>query len=229
MRSDRVLWGHHVDEYCDMFDLLTSDLNRRILEYGCGPSAINVELHNIAHPIISCDPFFDLSRTALEIKVNDFFEARVNELKTQHERYDYERYGGLDEFIAYRRDGINTFLNDYEQGKQEERYRPIRGEHLPFTEFSFDLALSSHYLFVDPDAQNIDFHLNIIQELCRVAKEVRIYPLDQDGKLSTLLGPVLLKLQQANYGVEVRQAKYAIQRSGHAMLRVRAQECRINL
>ena len=36
-----VLWGHHIDEYREMFNLSSQDFHSRILEYGCGPSAIN--------------------------------------------------------------------------------------------------------------------------------------------------------------------------------------------
>ena len=57
--------------------------------------------------------------------------------------------------------------------------------HLPFAHFSFDFALSSHYLFADLDNQTADFHLRVIEELARVAKDVRIFPVvDREGKTS---------------------------------------------
>lgn len=100
---------------------------------------------------------------------------------------------------------------------------------MPFDNFSFDFALSSHYLFADLDDQDVEFHLKVIKELARVAKEVRIFPLiDRHNQPSPFLGPVLLGLQQENFGAEVREVAYHLQPSGNAMLRVWAQQCELD-
>ena len=97
---------------------------------------------------------------------------------------------------------------------------------MPFENFSFDLAISTNYLFSSISPQGTDFHLQCIRELTRVAKEVRIFSLmDRDGQPSPLIGPVLLGLQQANYGVEIRTVDYQLQQGDQAMLRVWALEC----
>ncbi len=99
---------------------------------------------------------------------------------------------------------------------------------LPFPDFAFDLALCPDYLFIDEENQSIDFHLKQILELARVAKEVRIFPLsDSQGLPSHLLGPVLLGLQQENYGIEVRDVTTFLHPKGSAMLRVWAQQCHV--
>ena len=100
-------------------------------------------------------------------------------------------------------------------------------ERLPFADFTFDLALCSSYLFTSM-IEGADRHLTIIRELARVAKEVRIFPLiDSQGVLSPLLGPVLLGLQQENYGVEVRDVTSSNDFKKNAMLRVWAQLCHV--
>ena len=100
---------------------------------------------------------------------------------------------------------------------------------LPFPDFAFDLALCPDYLFTDDDNQNIEFHLQQIIELARVAKEVRIFPLsDSQGQPSPLLGPVLLALQQDNFGIEVRDVTTVLHPKGSAMLRVWAQQCHVS-
>lgn len=102
----------------------------------------------------------------------------------------------------------------------------ITDYHLPYADFAFDFALCSHYLFTDLDEQTTDFHLQVIRELARVAKEVRISPLiNHEGKTSEFLGPVLLGLQQDNYGVEVRNVDTQSEQNVNAMLRVWAQQC----
>ena len=99
---------------------------------------------------------------------------------------------------------------------------------LPFANFTFDLALCPDLLFADVADQNAAFNLQQIRELARVAKEVRIYPLSNNhGLPSPLLGPVLLGLQQDNYGVEVRDVTTTLHPKGNAMLRVWAQQCQV--
>lgn len=223
-----VLWGHHVDEYKEMFALTDADLQTRLLEYGCGPSAVNAECQGIAEQIMSCDPLFVLDKATLATKVALIFDDMVARLSQVQDKFNFSRYGNLAELIAYRREGMATFFADYEKGKAEKRYLAVHDHQLAFKDFEFDFALSSHYLFADLDDQDIDFHLQAIRELARVAKEVRIFPLiDRNGKTSPFLGPVLLGLQQEGYGIEVREVNYYLQAKGNAMLRVWAQHCQL--
>ena len=225
-----VLWGHHLDEYQEMFDCSLDNQSLRILEYGCGASAVNKEGHDHGMSVVSCDPLFVLDKSTLSTQVSLIFEDMLDQMKMHQSLFDFSAYGGFDAFIAHRRDGVRTFFEDYELGLQEERYCLMNDLNLSFPDFSFDLALSSHYLFADLDNQDGDFHLNAILELARVAKEVRIFPLiDRYGVLSPLLGPVLLGLQKNNYGVEVKEVKYHLQPKGNAMLRVWAQHCELGV
>lgn len=221
-----VLWGHHVDEYREMFDLSEEDFNKRLLEFGCGPSAINAELHEHTEHVVSCDPLFNLDKGTLNTKVSLIFADMIEKIELHKEKFDFSRYGSLENLAAKRQQGLKEFFTDYERGLAEKRYLPVGDYHLPFGDFSFDFALCSHYLFADLENQDVEFHLKIIRELARVAKEVRIFPLiDRKGETSRFLGPVLLGLQQGNYGVEVREVTYHLQTKGNAMLRVWAQEC----
>ncbi|KTC73052.1 hypothetical protein Lbir_1104 [Legionella birminghamensis] len=226
--SKLVLWGHHIDDYREMFDLGENDLKGRILEYGCGPSAFNLEVKPYTRSCISCDPLFSLDASTLKTKTSLVFEDMIAQVRQDHDKYNFADYGGLDGLIEKRRQGMNDFFSDFEQGKKEKRYQGIQNISLPFDSFYFDLALSSHYLFAGLDNQNLDFHMAVIQELTRVAKELRVFPLiDRFDNPSPLLGPVLLLLQQKNYGVEVRTVPYHLQDKGNVMLRVWAQECEV--
>lgn len=221
-----VLWGHHLDEYQEMFDLQDNQLSGSLLEFGCGPSAVNCELKEIAQQRVSCDPLFSLDLATLKSKAALIFAEMLEEIKINQHQFDFSRDDNLNELVTKRQQGMARFFADYEQGLAERRYQPVQDINLAFADFSFDLALSSHYFFAQLDKQDQDFHLQAIKELARVAHEVRIFPLlDREGQLSPLLGPVLLGLQQANFGVEVRSIKYHLQPQGNAMLRVWAQEC----
>ncbi len=221
-----VLWGHGVDEYREMFDLSQDEINSRILEYGCGPSAVNYQQTQKNHQVVSCDPLFVLDKDTLSSKAIMIFADMAEQVKKEQERFDFTRSGSYENLVAERKQGMQQFFADYSAGKAEGRYLGVADYHLPFADFSFDFALSSHYLFADLDDQTVAFHLEVIRELARVAKEVRIFPLiDREGNTSEFLGPVLLGLQEHNYGVEVREVAFHLHPTGNAMLRVWAQEC----
>lgn len=220
-----VLWGHTVEEYQEMFDLSEHDLDKRVLEYGCGASAVNAQITAKSGRIVSVDPLFQLDKSALVSEVGQIFSGMVERIAQDAVQFDFSRYGGLEAFVSTRRAGMDVFFSDYAKGHESMRYQPMT-TRLPFADFSFDLALSAHYLFAAFDNQDVASNLVAIQELTRVAKELRIFPLiNRYGEPSPFLGPVLLALQQANYGVEVREVNYHLQPKGNAMLRVWAQQC----
>ena len=219
-----VLWGHQPSDYKEMFALEDDDLHKKILEFGCGPSAVNADLANVT----SADPLFVLDKDTLTSKISLLFAEMLKEIQLHADRFNFKAQGGLERIVWKRKLGIETFLADYESGLEEGRYVPVRASNLDFSHFQFDYALSSHYLFAGLDDQSIDFHVDIISELARVAKEVRIFPLvDRHGEVSEFLGPVLLQLQNKNFGTEVKDVDYSLQKTGNAMLRVWSNECSI--
>ena len=228
MRNKGVLWGHHLDEYRAMFDLSEQDLGLKLLEFAAGPSAVNSEWQQLGLTAVSCDPWFEWNPEALAKHVAAATEARIVTLEASASLYDFSGYGDLAGFIASRRLGQAAFFADYPRGRDEKRYLPVRGESLPFAEFEFDLALSPYYFLSPCHQPSLEKQLTWLTELARVAKEVRIYPLEDEGQLSEQLGPILLSLQQANLGVEVRHVSDPLRSKGNAMLRVWALQCEIS-
>ncbi|PJD92730.1 MAG: hypothetical protein CK424_03885 [Legionella sp.] len=223
-----VLWGHHLDEYRDMFDLSHTSFTMRFLEFQSGASAFQAELRQKAAHLVSYDTWFELDKLALQQTIERSFTTRLAQIKTRQNAFDFQRYGSLDKLVAYRRQGLAKFLHDYDLGHAEGRYVGTQQAALPFSDFFFDYALSSHHFFSAVAPQTVAYHVDKIQELARVAKDVRIFPLvDADGVPSSLLGPVILALQQKNYGIEVRDVLYHLQPKGNAMLRIWAQECAV--
>lgn len=223
-----VLWGQAVNEYREMFDLSEEEMNSSILEFGCGPSAVNFQQSQKKHQFVSCDPLFVLDKDTLVSKTSIIFADMAAKIKSAEQHFDFSRSGGYEKLLAQRQKGMQQFFSDYEQGKAQNRYIGITDYHLPFADFSFKFALSAHYLFADLEDQTTEFHLMVLRELARVAEEVRIFPLiDREGHPSDFLGPVLLGLQQENYGVEVRETNFHLYQSDNAMLRVWAQQCTV--
>ncbi|GAH25802.1 unnamed protein product, partial [marine sediment metagenome] len=63
--------------------------------------------------------------------------------------------------------------------------------------------------FTNRIPHDVDSHLAAVEEMIRVAGEIRIFPLqDYQGEIASLVGPLMLALQQKNYGVEVKQVPY---------------------
>jgi hypothetical protein len=88
-----------------------------------------------------------------------------------------------------RRQDMDTFLSDYEAGKEVGRYVTAELAALPFEDNTFDLTLVGNFLFLYSDTKyggilkdspyDYTFHWRSLQELMRVTKgEVRVYPLN---------------------------------------------------
>jgi hypothetical protein len=96
---------------------------------------------------------------------------------------------------------------------------------LPFANGHFDLAVCSHLLFLYSEQLSEDFHLSSIHELCRVAAEVRIFPLLELGAhQSRHLERVTSKLRESGYTVSIVRVAYEFQKGGNQMMVVRSVE-----
>lgn len=113
------------------------------------------------------------------------------------------------------------FLEDFPEGKMQKRY--VAGElpSLPSGDREFDLVLCSHLLFLYTDNLSLDFHLRSLAELCRVSKEVRIFPLlDVNGTRSPYVGPVIDFLRAEKRDVKEVKVAYEFQKGGNTMLKI---------
>jgi hypothetical protein len=84
-----------------------------------------------------------------------------------------------------------------------------------------ELALCSHFLFLYSEQRDLEFHMQAIAELCRVAGEVRIFPLLELGSVrSRHLDAVVSSLRGRGHLVEAVKVDYELQRGGNEMLRI---------
>jgi ubiquinone/menaquinone biosynthesis C-methylase UbiE len=116
---------------------------------------------------------------------------------------------------------MRRFLADFDQGKAEGRYVTAPLPSLPFEDGQFDLALVSHLLFLYSEQLDLDFHLAAIEELRRVAKKVRIFPLlTLARKLSPHVDSVCTHLAKMGFRAEICPVSYEFQCGGNKMLRI---------
>jgi hypothetical protein len=117
---------------------------------------------------------------------------------------------------------MRRFLDDYQAGRLAGRYVSAGLPRLPFADRSFDLALSSHFLFLYTEQFDQLFHRASILEMCRVAEEVRVFPLLALGAVrSRHVDPVVEDLRRRGFDVSVDAVPYEFQRGGNQVMRIR--------
>jgi len=129
--------------------------------------------------------------------------------------------GSIAELRETRMSAMEQFLEDYDGGKLQGRYIDAELPVLPFDDGAFDIALCSHFLFLYSDRLSLDFHRESILQLCRVAYEVRVFPLiDLDLRPSPHVQPIVRSLEKKGLAVSIERVAYEFQRGGNEMLRI---------
>lgn len=218
-------WSHSLKDYLLMFDLKDTDLQQPLLDVAAGASSFNAELTHHGYHVISVDPLYqttpDAISTAVDVMQNQF-EQRV---LAYVDKFHWTRGNGPEDLLANQRDIAQSFIHDYAQGLLQGRYIDGALPQLPFSDYQFTMSLCANFIFDGP-YQDQAFQLAAIKALTRVARETRIYPLlNAEGEICSHLGQLLLTLQAENYGVEVREVVFHVQKNGNAMLRVWPKEC----
>jgi hypothetical protein len=214
-----VPWGRSYQEYCDMFALTADDLKRSILGCGDGPASFNASLTQRGGKVVSIDPIYEFSMEKISSRVDETYATVLAQLEKNQNDFVWDKISSVAELGDIRMAAMKLFLADYETGKQQNRY--VAGElpMLPFANAQFDLALSSHFLFLYSAHLSADFHLNALQEMLRVAREVRVFPLlSLDAKPSAHLNGVMDFFKHNALHVEIKQVDYEFQRGANQML-----------
>ncbi|OGT48063.1 MAG: hypothetical protein A3F17_00445 [Gammaproteobacteria bacterium RIFCSPHIGHO2_12_FULL_41_15] len=216
-------WVHALADYSTMFDLTESDLQRRILDYPAGISSFNAEMVAQGHKqVVSADQYYGLSPLDMVKHVDGVIQELSEKIDQYREHLHEVGEKTQENLLNVWNQYAQRFLADYSIGQQEGRYCVAFLPHLPFADNSFELALCPDLIFREPSFSREQ----VVLELCRVAHEVRVFPLlSQTGEIASELGPMMLSLQQLNLGVEVKHVPYALLKKSNAMLRIWNREC----
>lgn len=216
-----VPWGRSYDEYVAMFALSRDDLTSRMLGCADGPGAFNAETTRKGGCVVSVDPLYAHSADAIRRRIADATALIVENTKAHVDAYVWDTIPSIDRLVQTRLAAMEVFLQDYDQGRAGGRYLSQSLPNLSFAHGSFELALCSHYLFTYSDQLATEEHVQAIDEMTRVAKETRVFPLlDINGAPSPHLEPTIKKLSDKGYRVSVDCVPYEFQRGGNEMLRV---------
>lgn len=214
-----VPWGRSFSEYEEMFCLSAQDITKSILGCGDGPASFNAELTKKGGAVISIDPTYSFSREQLKTRISEVYDEVMPQMVENQDHYIWNSIASVEELGNVRMSAMNAFLADYERGKEEQRYIEAALPSLPFESRQFDLAVCSHFLFLYSDQLNLQQHLEAMQELTRVAKEVRVYPLvTLAGDLSPHLDRVIYHLSSLGIQCELVDSRYQFQKGAKKML-----------
>lgn len=225
--KDIVPWGRSFDEYVAMFALSSADLQRKILGCGDGPASFNALLTRQfgRKNVLSADPLYRFSPEDISKRINQTYADVLEQTRKNKHEFIWTTIKSVDELGRIRMAAMMEFLSDYPIGLEQGRYVGAELPNLPFAGNEFDLAICSHLLFLYSEQLSEEFHVTSILELCRVAKEVRIFPLLELGaKISRHLQAVTDSLSAMGYSVAIIHVPYEFQRGGNQMMKITAVE-----
>lgn len=211
-----VPWGRNLAEYRKMFSLTDRDLDKKIASFGDGPASFNSEMSN--GNVVSLDPIYQFTKDDLTERIIDTKSTIILQMRANADNFVWKEIKSVDELIAVRIEAMNNFLEDFDNGKTQNRY--VHHE-LPNTtnyqDLAFDLGLSSHFLFLY-DHLGVDFHIKSITEMLRICKEVRIFPLLNLNADQSAVVEDVINYFSTSYFTSIETVDYEFQRNGNQML-----------
>jgi SAM-dependent methyltransferase len=235
-----VPWGRTAREYELMFSLSAQDLAGGVLDCGGGPSAFTAEMTALGYRVVAVDPIYDCAGADIRARFDAVAEPMLKAVRENLDSWNWSFHRDPEGLIANRRAALESFLKDYEKARRPispltPALSPLKGEgaladpryivgelpNLPIEDGVFGLAICSHLLFLYSDRLTEEFHVEAVRELCRVAREVRIFPLlTLEHDFSPHMNAVRSAMVKDGWKAEVVKVEYEFQRGGNEMLRV---------
>ena len=217
-----VPWGRSFEEYRRMFALSDEDLRRRIIDCGGGPASFTTEAARRGTHVVACDPLYHFEPRQIRERIAETTVSILEQTRQNRDEFVWDSIRSIDELGEIRMAAMQDFLDDYEVGRSEGRYVDAQLPTLPFADRSFEIALSSHFLFLYTTQLGDAFHRLAIAEMCRVAIEVRIFPLlALGGQRSPLVDQVCEQWRGSGFEVSIEQVAYEFRRGGNQLMRIR--------
>ena len=203
--------GRTFAEYRRMFDLTVADLvGRTVLDCGGGAGAFTATAGEFADESVAVDPLYGPPPDVLEPELDAAVETTLEQLREKRGQFVWDFYGDPATRARYLRGAFERFLADY--ATHPGRYVAGALPDLGFDDDTADLALVANLLFTYDDRLDLDFHLDALREVARVAGEVRVFPLASlDGTRSEFVEPAVERLRAGGHDVELRPVPYEFQ------------------
>ena len=218
-----VPWGRSYEEYVRMFSLSEEDIRKLILGCGDGPASFNSSLTKLGGRVISCDPIYKFTTQQIKSRIDETYESVIGQMRLNEDGYLWNTIKSVEALGELRMRSMSLFLEDFDAGKEDGRYIAQElPKKLPFKDNQFELALVSHFLLLYSQHLSYEFRLMSINQVMRVAKELRIFPvLTLDGKRSPFLDDLIDDFKGRGFSVELKKVDYEFQIGGNEMLVIR--------
>lgn len=222
VQLDQVVpFGRSLDEYVRMFALSETDLQSSILSVADGPASFNAEGTQKGCQIQSIDPLYVFSGNEIRSRFDAVLDDIIQQVAETPEDYVWSYHPSPAALKERRSHVTKLFCADYPSGKQAGRYCPGELPTLSQKSGAYELGLVSHFLFLYSLQFDTAFHIAAIDEMLRVCKEVRIFPLlALNLAKSPHLLPVISHLEQTGYRCQIEKVGYEFQRGGNEMLKI---------
>jgi hypothetical protein len=199
-----VPWGRSFEEYQRMFALAGGDLGLRIIGCGDGPASFNAEATRRGARVVSVDPLYRWEAGQIRDRIAATYEQIIEQTRTNAHEFVWMSIRSVEELGQLRMAAMTAFLADFPVGKSEGRYVDAELPYLPFADEAFDLGLSSHFLFLYTTQLGKAFHRAAVREMCRVCREVRIFPLlALGGERSALVEDIVADRTECGFTVSI--------------------------
>lgn len=219
---DKVVpWGRSYEEYAAMFALTERELRGRFLGCGDGPAGFNAVLTRRGGSVVSVDPLYQFSADEIRRRIAETSQEVLEQTRRNRHEFVWRSISSVEELGRVRLAAMEEFLADFPAGLKAGRYVVGSLPELPFKDGAFDIALCSHFLFLYSAHLPLEFHVESVKELCRVAGEARIFPILELGAArSRHVDQVIARLNEEGYEAALQAVQYEFQRGGNEMLRV---------
>jgi hypothetical protein len=217
MILDRVVpFGRSKTEYELMFALTESDRHKSIIGIGDGPASFNAEMTAVGYQVTSIDPIYQFTGSEIKNRFDACIDGIIEQVRNTPNNWIWSYHKSPEDLRANREKAIALFLEDFDRCKIEGRYLNAELPKLDFQDKQFQLALCSHFLFLYSEHLSFEFHLESIRELCRIAEEVRIFPLLNLAQArSPYIDEVCSILVKEGISSEIIQVDYELQKGGN--------------
>jgi hypothetical protein len=220
MKLDKVVpFGRSFDEYVKMFKLSGQDLQGKILAVADGPASFNSTATKQGSQIISIDPVYNFSGGEIKQRFDAVVDDIIAQVAATPDDWVWSYHKSPEDLRKNRQQALEIFLADYDLGTKQGRYQIGELPQLNFNDQTFDIALCSHFLFLYSEQLSYQFHLESIQEILRVSREVRIFPLlTLMLQRSPYLDKIITDLHSLSYKTAIIKSDYELQKGGNEML-----------
>lgn len=219
--NEVVPLGRNIKEYQKMFCLEEQDMTKKLAGFGDGPASFNYEATCQGCSVTSFDPIYQFSKEDLQKRIETVRNTVMDQMRKNKDNYVWTNIKSIDELEKIRMSAMGVFLEDYEKGREEGRYVYHElPETLPYGNQTFDIGLSSHFLLMYT-ALGYEFHIQAMEEMLRVCKEIRIFPIVDLDAHNTKLANDVIHYFEKEHEVEIVHTQYEFQKGDNKLLIIR--------